>query len=164
MLRRRTSKPADDFRFLRSCNVFLEADGDRVIVVRCFNHGGLTAEIPDTAEVSSRHNANELGHLVLKALQGCVWQPEFNYHSSKLTDWPAFRASGEPSVAQFERLWKRIDIRGANENNITWIVEAPTPLDFSLRLTASVAPATDEAGLGAAVLYVFDASTKLTSQ
>jgi hypothetical protein len=144
--------------FIRSCNVYLELGGERAIVVHCFNHAGLTAEIPETARVCARDNTEELGRVALNALHGCVWQPEFNYRNSKRSDWPAFKASRERSIAQFERRWKLVRVRGANEHNVTWIVEVDTAFDFSLCLTASVG----SAGLGEAILYMVEKFNELT--
>ena len=161
MFKHRTRRPADHSQFRRSCNVFLEADGERAIVVHCYNHDGLTAEIPGTAILCARDNGDELGQVVMRALHGCTWQPDFDYSKSKRSDWPALQASEESSAAGFERRWKPVEIRGANDLNVTWVVEVSTAMDFSLSLTASVSPATDAGRLGEAILYVFDKSNGL---
>lgn len=161
MLKRRTIKPQDRASFVRSCDVFVEREGEQAIVVHCFNHAGLTAEIPGTAQLCAGRDVDELGRVVTKALDGCIWQPNFDYSESKRSDWPAFQASRESSLAGFERRWVQVGVRGANDSNATWIVETRTGLDYSLSLTASVAPATDTARLGSAILYVIDKSTKL---
>lgn len=69
-------------------------------------------------------------------------------------EWPAFQASGERSVAQFERTWRCVTVRGANEFNASWELTTQVGREFSLGLTAFVAPTGDAERLGEALAYL----------
>ncbi|MCP3856724.1 MAG: hypothetical protein GY698_18615 [Actinomycetia bacterium] len=87
--RRGTSGRAQSGAFVRWCNVYLEIDGDRVIVAACFNHDGLRAEMPEGSVVVGTRDDGELGRAVLSALESCRRESDFNYRHAEGSDWPA---------------------------------------------------------------------------
>ncbi|MDP2291137.1 MAG: hypothetical protein Q8M22_08085 [Actinomycetota bacterium] len=95
-----------------------------------------------------------LGGETLTALDACRWGPSFNYRDAKLTDWPAYQASGETSVKRFEQRWRKLRVAGANEHNLMWELSVKLDRDHDLALTATVAHRDDRTRLGEALTYV----------
>ncbi len=150
--------------FIRWCDVFVDSAGQHVIVAACFNHGGLSAEMPDGAAVHDAGDVAVVGAAVHSALEQCRFEKAFNYSAAKKSEWPAYRVSGVRSMRQFEQEWTRLQVRGANEYNVTWEVSGPEIGDHGLRLVAVVAPTFDPSKTGAAVLYVASESLRMSTR
>jgi hypothetical protein len=97
-----------------------------------------------------------LGVAVADALAACQFEPNFNYSDQKPSDWPAFQASGERTIRAFERNWIGLQVRGANDQNITWLLTGPEIGRFGLCLEAALSAFVDPSELGDAISYLVD--------
>lgn len=147
-------------RFVRACALYAPVEGETALVAAMFNHGGLFAERDDGVVAVPARDAVAIGRAVREALDGTVYETEFNYRESKKTDWPAFRASGCRSVAAFERQFGRFYITGSDASNTLYRIESPVIGRFSLRLTAEVAADVRAAEFAAAMEAVVAAWRK----
>jgi hypothetical protein len=109
--------------FVRACNVYISRKRGQVMVASVFNHAGLWVESP-TPVLESMNEPAVLGAQVKEQLAACVFEPEFNYRDRKKSEWPAYRASGHPSMSAFEKEFARYIVHGANEANLIWVAES----------------------------------------
>lgn len=140
--------------YIRWCNVYLQADSNQAIVAACFNHGGLQAEIAGGARLFDGSDDAHLGREILAALHECRWEPSFNYRNSKPSDWPGYKASGEPSIKRFEQRWRQFRIAGANASNITWELSVLLEEEHQLTIKAVVPQTTDPDELGRGLRFL----------
>ena len=122
--------------FIRWCNLYVESSGEKAIIVSCFNHGGLSAKIPGTAEIVNNENMSALGTAIIDKLKECTYKPEFDYSTHKKSDWPAFIASGLKTIKTFEKTFIQYQVRGVNESNLIYEIRSPElGNNISLRLS-----------------------------
>jgi hypothetical protein len=71
-----------------------------------------------------------------------------NLSGSKLTDWPAFKASGLRSVKQFEASYLRIHVMAVNEAALIFEATAfpPKESEITLRVTFTKGNSSEEVG------------------
>jgi hypothetical protein len=143
--------------FVRWCNAYVNRKTGDVMVARCFNHDGMSAEIPGGTVRLAAPGTAEVGAAVAAALDACVYEETFNYRHTKRSDWPAFQVSGERTMRAFEEKWVRMQIRGANEENETWELIGPEIGSHGLRLVAVAVPTMDHPNLGRALTYLAEA-------
>jgi hypothetical protein len=69
-------------------------------------------------------------------------------YGSKLTDWPAFKASRLPSVKQFEASYLRIHVMAVNEAALIFEATAfpPEESEIALRVTFTKGNSNEEVG------------------
>lgn len=117
------TKKEESKNYPHIANVYMS--DEEVIIAPCFNHGGLSAEIPDEAVMLSRENKSELGEqLIIKLKQSCYKGPsDYSKHTNK--DWPAFVISGQKTVKSFEKMYATYYVRGVNESNLFYKITSP---------------------------------------
>ena len=123
-------------KFIRWCNLYIEASGEKAIVVSCFNHGGLSAEIPGSAEIINNENISDLGTATIKKINECTYDQKFDYSAHTKSDWPAYMASGLKTVKTFEKTFIQYQVRGVNESNLFYEICSPE-LDNNISLRIS---------------------------
>jgi hypothetical protein len=148
------AKPVQEF--IRGCAIYLSAEHETTLVAAMFNHAGLFAEREGEVSLGPLRDAEALGRLTREALDGCAYQPEFNYRDRNRTDWPAFQRSGCRSVRQFEQAYDRLFVSGSNAANLVCTVESPTLGGFDLRLQASVSYTAPAREIGECIFYVWN--------
>lgn len=147
----------DSAEFVRACSVFVHRErAAPVLVAAVYNHAGLFSEKPGEVGSVPDGDLAALGQQVQFAMTRCTFEPEFNHSTNKLTDWPAFRASGLRTVKRFEREYVRLHVRGANEKNITYAVAGPELGPYGIHVAASVSASAPPEVVGAAIIEVWD--------
>ena len=95
---------------------------------------------------SNLSDPKSLGELVKEKFDSCEYEEEFDYSKQKKSDWPAYQASSIKTIKEFERQYIWYRIRGANEYNITYIIESPN-LSNDVHLTKAFTMGTDAVGI-----------------
>ncbi|HWZ03653.1 MAG TPA: hypothetical protein VNX40_08560 [Mucilaginibacter sp.] len=80
-----------------------------------------------------------------------------NLRDEKPSDWPAYKASKLKTIKAFEKGYRRIIITGANESNITLVIEGVSQIDDDLKITASFVPSKKPFLIGKLVFKVYNA-------
>ena len=135
------------------CAVYLEVGGDGVVVATCANASRARIEVDGGSRRVDR-DPESLGRVTLEALDACEWWSEFNLRDRQGRDWLAFKASGERSVRAFEARWQSIGVRGSDDDNLIWMVDADLEDRHPLTLSVSHSPVTDAVGLGERIFYL----------
>ena len=146
--------------FIQHCGVCCNAKANSAIVVAKFNHGGPIAEIPGGAVSVPYSDQSALDLAIRDALDGCIYELDYNYKDLKPTDWPAFQESGYKTKREFEADYVYLRIRGTNTRNIHFLLESPKFGKNSLRLASTVNPGTTD--FGSAVHQIYEQFLKLT--
>lgn len=131
------------------------------LVAPMFNHAGLFAERPGAIVAGPLRDPEQLGRLTRVALEGCLWQPEFNYRESRPTDWPAFQQYGCRSIREFERAHDVLLVRGANEANLTWEARSASLGRFDVGTVGTVSAAVADSEVGECLIAVWEAYRQL---
>ena len=127
-------------------------------MVAKYNHGGPIAEIPGGAVSIPFSDRSALDRAIRDALDGCIYELDYNYKNSKPSDWPAFQESGYKTIRKFEADYVYLDIRGTNTRNVYFFLESPEFGKNSLRLISTIYPDTD---FGSAVHQIYDQFLKV---
>lgn len=75
----------------------------------------------------------------------------------KLTDWPAFKVSGEGSVKVFEQSFIEISVQSANASNLAVVITGSPEKGANLLVTSMMSTAVPPAELGLRILDVYNA-------
>jgi hypothetical protein len=138
-------------------HVYIKRDGSEAVVATVHRNQDSILIEDDTAEVLAPPiDAERIGALTKKSLRrSAVVQRDLRSH--KLTDWPAFRASGSPSVRRFEADFLALRISGANDVNLIFVITGSPEKDAELEVTTSISSGGDAGSLGHAILRVYQA-------
>jgi hypothetical protein len=140
----------------QSARVFIAKSGAPAVVVTMHvNEDGIWYEDEAPAVLNAPLTAAELGTAVGTAMRGTVRRAK-DLRGAKVSDWPAYRASGAPSVRQFEQLFLSMDVEGANQANLVAVVTGWPEKDSPLQVTSSVSSAFP-VELGKCILRVYEA-------
>jgi len=122
--------------------VFIDRAGTCAIVVPMHYNGkgGFLFEDDRAHVFRPLPDAEALGTEIFAAMERSQIKPETSHRGAKLTDWPAFKASGARSVKRFEADFIRVHVAGANEANIIYQLEGLPEKDAELRILASSNP------------------------
>lgn len=148
--------------FIQHCGVYCNSQADNAIVTRIYNHGGPTAEIPGGAVSVPYSDQEALDRAIRDALEGCVYELEYNYKDSKESDWPPFQESGYRTIWKFEADYVRLRIRGTTARNRHYFLESPAFGKNSIRLLSTVDP--DYTNFGRAVHQIYEEFVGLSSR
>jgi hypothetical protein len=119
------------------------------------NEDGIWYEDETPTVLKGPLTAEHLGNSVGTAMRGTVRRAK-DVRVTKISAWPAYRASGATSVRQFEQLFIPIDVDGANEANLVAVVTGSPEKDCVLRVTSSVSTAFSSK-VGECILRVYEA-------
>ena len=153
------TKPAP--AYIRGCTVYLSEQHQGALVAPMFNHAGLFAERPAAVVEGPLRDADLLGRLTRVALEGCLWQPEFNYRNRTPGEWPAFQRSGCRTIREFEATYDGLRVRGANEANLAWEVRSAAMGRFEVGMVGVVSAAAPDGEIGECLLAVWEAYRQL---
>src|SRR5688572_18467745 len=124
-----------------SARVFIARSGIAAVVVTMHvNDDDVWHEDETPAVLRAPLVAEVLGTAVASAMKQTARRTR-NLRDVKASDWPAYRASGEKSIRQFERLFVAIEVEGANEANLVAVVTGSPEKDSELRVTSTVSTA-----------------------
>ena len=94
---------------------FSTSTGVAIVAPKHKNQDGIGYEQETVCVLPAEHSADDLGEALKRALSSFSEKP-CDLRLMKKTDWPAFRASGLSSVAQFEREFTRISVEYLNSS------------------------------------------------
>jgi hypothetical protein len=141
----------------RAVQVFIRRDGDQVIVVPMhYNENGVRYEDETTVRIEGPFDPSEIGTAVFLALGTSGVRPK-NLRETKLTDWPAFRASGATSVRRFEADYIALKVEGANDANLVFTITGLPFKGSELEVGATAPNACSSENLGDVVGKVYRA-------
>ena len=136
--------------------VFIARSGVAAVVVTMHvNDDGIWHEDETPIVLQGPLIAEALGTTAASAMKQTARRTK-NLRDTKASDWPAYRASGERSVRQFERQFVAIEVEGANEANLVAVVTGSPEKDSGLRVTSTVSTAFPNE-LGECILRVYEA-------
>lgn len=104
-------------------NVYV-SDED-VIIAPCFNHGGLSAEIPGKAIKLTREDDSKLGEQLKNKLKESCYKGSTDYSKQTNQDWPAYAISGQQTARAFEKAYTKYNVRGVNKSNLFYRILSP---------------------------------------
>jgi len=81
---------------------------------------------------------------------------ERNSIHNKKRDWPAFKASKEKTIIGFEKNYSQFIITGANEHNITLIIESVFNFPSQIELTTIISYDCNSSELGERLLKIYN--------
>ena len=117
------SRNEEDKKCAHIANVYI--GNESVIIAPCFNHGALSAEIPDEAVKISRVDESILGEVLKSKLDQSCHKGPTDYSKSTKKDWPAYAISGMKTAKEFEKQYTRYCVRGLNESNLVYMIRSP---------------------------------------
>lgn len=136
--------------------VFVSRSADTAIVVTMHaNEADIWFEDETPVVLSGPLVAADLGNRVRDAM-GATSRRSKDLSRHKLTDWPAFRASGASSVKRFQSLFIPIGVMSANESNLIAEVSGLPAADSDLHVVSHVSTSLP-AEVGEAVIRVYEA-------
>jgi hypothetical protein len=147
-------KPAE-----RGAAVFIDRAGSQAIVVAMHYNGvgGFLFEDEQPTVVAAPIESPVLGTTILAALCRTEVRPETSHRDSKKSAWPAYRASGSKSIRAFEAEYLRLQVRGANTANVTYVIEGRPSESSELSVCASVTSHAEPMAVTAQCLRVWRA-------
>src|SRR5690606_7976897 len=117
------SRKEEERQCAHVANVYIGSES--VIIAPCFNHGALSAEIPDEAVKIPLADESSLGEVLKsKWAQSCHKGPT-GYSKSTKNDWPAYVISGMKTAKEFEKQYTRYCVRGVNGSNLIYTIRSP---------------------------------------
>jgi len=137
--------------------VFIDRSGSRAIAVGMhMNENDMWYEDDAPAVLNKPFAAEDLGHTIAREMAKTDRRAT-NARHSKLTDWPAFKASGQRSIRKFEDSFIEISIQSANAANLVAVITGNPEKDSILQITSTISTGVVPAELGERVLQVYEA-------
>jgi len=146
-------------KIIHHANIFISrTDEVAIIVTLNFNgKGGFLYEDSEPVVLTPPLEPGVLGETTLTALRRTtIIQPNTNKRL-KRTDWPAFKASKMASVRQFEQTFIGINISGANDSNLVYMIEGEPSKDAELHVISSLSSSAGSEQLGIKILSIYRA-------
>jgi len=141
----------------RCARVFIARSGSRAIAVEMhINENDVWYEDGTPAVLNEPFTAEELGNAIAEAM-GRTARRARDLRAHKLSDWSAYKASGEKSVRRFEDSYIEIYIEGANAANLVAIITGDPEKNAVLQIRSSISTGVVPAELGERVLHVYEA-------
>jgi hypothetical protein len=137
--------------------VFIARSRARAIVVGMrMNEHDVWYEEDSPTVLEEPFTADDLGNAIAVAM-GKTERKTRNLRDGKLTDWPAYKASGERAVRKFEESHIEISVEGANAANLIAVITGNPEKDAVLQVTSTISTGVVPAELGERVLLVYEA-------
>jgi hypothetical protein len=131
----------------RHAALYIDRAGEAGIVVPLHYNGRQGPLVEDENPVVLRPPGPvALSDAIGDAMGRSIIQKEIALRDSKLTEWPAFRASGSTSVRRFESEFIKLLISGANDANVTLIVEGWPEFGSELAISTAISASSIELG------------------
>ena len=124
-------------------NVYCSKTLGAVIVAPCNFCGGISSEIEGAVAKVAYENQSDLGQAFIEYLNKTTADSIDVSKKGKLSDWPAFVASGLKTGKEFERKYSRYYVRGVNSSNHFYTItspELPNGIELSLSIKANEIP------------------------
>lgn len=134
--------------------------GTRFIVAATHRNGaGIYYEQPSPVVVDNAQPA-DVGAAFQSAFDACSVR-ERDLSGWKKSDWPAYRASGLPSVRAFERAYTAIQCQGLNTANATVRASCVYPADREMELSIAFNPRLDAGEVGGMLIRLAHAARRV---
>jgi hypothetical protein len=158
-LRRKSSQTEMAVKYRHHGRVFVSRHDETAIIVALHYNGpkGLLFEDEHPAVFQGPLQATTLGCETKVALDKTQIHAPVSFAKHKPKDWPAFKASRMKTVRQFEQDFILIELGGANEANLVYIIEGYPEKDSELRVLASISSGTAPDKLGEQIILVYRA-------
>jgi hypothetical protein len=151
---KRSAKPSDATP--RALNIYMSLARERVLVVAMHqNLAGIYYEQDDPVVLGTWPEPVELGK-AFRAAFDRFSVVDADLRSRKLTDWPAFRASGEGSVGAFKARYVTLSCLALNASNSTVRAGTVHPTEHDVELSVTVNPLQDPQDIGSQLLKLFE--------
>jgi len=139
--------------------VFVSRHDETAIIVALHYNGpkGLLFEDIHPVVLRGPLEAATLGCETKAALEKTQIRPPVSFANHKLKDWPAFKASRMKTVRQFEQDFIDIQLSGANEVNLVYLIEGYPEKDSELKVLASISSGAAPDKLGEQIILVYRA-------
>lgn len=148
-------KPTEAIR--KFARVFIARSGSKAIAVGMhMNENDVWYEDDVPTVLNKPFTDEDLGNAIAEAMRKTDRRAR-NARDNKLTDWPAFKASGERSIRKFEDSFIELSIQGANAANLVAIVTGNPEKDAVLQVTSTISTGVVPAELGERVQHVYEA-------
>jgi len=148
-------KPSEAMK--KFARVFIARSGSRAVAVGMhLNEHDIWYEDDTPTVLNGPFTAEELGNAIAEEMRKTDRRPR-SLRESKLTDWPAYRASGERTVRKFEESFIEISVEGANAANLSAVITGAPEKDSTLQITSTISTGVVPAELGDRVLDVYKA-------
>jgi hypothetical protein len=132
-----------DEKVRRHATVYIDRERRMAIVVSVHRNGagGVLVEDGEPRVLTISEDRAELGAALQEALKASTVRPAKNLRDLKRSEWPAYQSSGRKSVKAFEADFIRLDVSGANEANVTYVIEGSPEQECELRVRAAASAA-----------------------
>jgi hypothetical protein len=146
-------------RYEHRARVFVSRHDETAIVVTLHynGQGGILFEDEHPVLFRGPLDATILGHETGVALYRTEIRPSVSFAERKPKDWPAFRASKVKTIRQFEQDFIAIQLQGANEMNLFYVIEGYPYKDAELKVLASISSGAAPNKLGERIISVYRA-------
>ncbi len=136
---------------------FIARSGSTAIAVTMhMNQHDIWHEDDAPTVLNKPFTAEDLGNAIAEAMRKTDRRTR-NARDSKLSDWPAYKASGERTVRKFEESFIVISIEGANAANLIAVITGDPEKDAILQVRGTISTSVVPAELGERVLQVYKA-------
>jgi len=142
-------------KYTRCAHLYIETNGDKVIVVACYKHGVGSGEIPDSTEICSKNDKQVIGEILKLKLASCIYKPKFDYSGHTKKDWPAFTASKLKTAKSFKSSYIQYVVCGINESNTCYEI-IPTTLINNIQLKSSFSASEIDLQVGVEVMKMHE--------
>ena len=140
----------------QSARIHIARSGDVAVVVTMHvNQDGVWYEDEVPTRIAGPLTAEALGGAAVRAMRA-TRQKAKDLRSLRASDWPVYRASGAPSVRQFEQQFIALSVDGANDANLVAVVTGAPEKDGDLQVTSSASTAFPDQ-IGRRILRVYEA-------
>jgi hypothetical protein len=137
--------------------VFIDRLESTIIVVAMhINENDIRYEDEGPAMLKKPFTAEDLGTAVAEAMKKAERRNNF-LRDRKLSDWPAYRASGQRTVRKFEESFISISVEGANAANLVAVISGDPEKGSVLQVTSTISTGVSPADLGERILLVYNA-------
>jgi len=141
----------------KSARVFIARTRTPAIAVAMhMNENDIWYEDDRPMVLNEPFTSEDLGNAIAEAMRKTE-RRSGNPRQSKLSDWPAYKASGERTVRGFEESFIEISVAGANAANLIAVITGNPEKDAVLQVTSTISTGVVPAELGDRVLQVYKA-------
>lgn len=136
--------------------VFISKSGTPAIVVGMHvDERDLWYEDDNTVILSHPFTAGDLGNAVAQEMRKT--NRRATKLENKITEWPAFKASGLRSVRKFEESFIEISVQGVNAANLSAVITGSPEKDAILLVTSTISTGVITAEFGDRIFQVYKA-------
>jgi hypothetical protein len=148
---------------LKEAHIYL-ADSSKPAIVTAMHHNtaGIGYEQDEAIIVADWHESLSLVTALHSALERFSFRDR-NLRDFKLSEWPAYRASGCRSVREFKSKYLCICVRPANKAELLYIADVHPLNESEISLCVILNPYTDDMKIRKLLLKLYDVCSRWSS-